>query len=291
MPRHPPVPTRRTRTSTPKRPRLTDAQLAANRANAQESTGPRTAAGKARSSANAVSFGLFSARGFVRPEEAALWEDFRAGVLAELCPESLLEESFAQEILHGMWRLRRCALAEESLASAADPQESGQASVDRARAQAASTVRRATAELRRLQTERSLRPELGATKGLVSSDARVRILGADARRRLLARCVHSLGHFETMLHDADKKVAQAFQSLARTTAAKNPPTTKRTHSPGRNAPCPCGSRLKFKRCCASKHHLAKAPPPPTRDSKQTQHPANEISGIDDIPVWDQPTER
>ena len=30
------------------------------------------------------------------------------------------------------------------------------------------------------------------------------------------------------------------------------------HKIGRNAPCPCGSHLKFKRCCLGKPHLARA---------------------------------
>jgi hypothetical protein len=30
--------------------------------------------------------------------------------------------------------------------------------------------------------------------------------------------------------------------------------------PGRNAPCPCGSGLKFKRCCAPRSPLSAAPP-------------------------------
>ena len=35
---------------------------------------------------------------------------------------------------------------------------------------------------------------------------------------------------------------------------KTPPQNepKFTHRPGRNTPCPCGSGLKFKRCCISK---------------------------------------
>jgi hypothetical protein len=38
----------------------TEKQIAANRANAQESTGPRTAVGKAASSANALKSGIYA---------------------------------------------------------------------------------------------------------------------------------------------------------------------------------------------------------------------------------------
>ena len=52
---------------------LNPAQLAANRANAQFSTGPRTPEGKARVSRNAVKHGLNSSKLFVRAGEP---EDF-----------------------------------------------------------------------------------------------------------------------------------------------------------------------------------------------------------------------
>ena len=39
----------------------TEAQTAANRRNAESSTGPRTKEGKSRSSRNAVTFGIYSA--------------------------------------------------------------------------------------------------------------------------------------------------------------------------------------------------------------------------------------
>jgi hypothetical protein len=35
--------------------------------------------------------------------------------------------------------------------------------------------------------------------------------------------------------------------------------TTRTDNPGRNAPCPCGSGKKFKRCCALRDQTAAAP--------------------------------
>ncbi len=35
----------------------------------------------------------------------------------------------------------------------------------------------------------------------------------------------------------------------------NPPG-KSDHQPARNAPCPCGSGLKYKRCCGAEHHVA-----------------------------------
>jgi len=95
----------------------TIAQINANQINAQASTGPRTVEGKARSAANAVSFGLFSSRGLVRPEEIEEHDQLRAGLAEELKPDTILEHAMAAQILHAMWRLRRCAQVEETLAA------------------------------------------------------------------------------------------------------------------------------------------------------------------------------
>lgn len=90
----------------------TVAQLHANRANATKSTGPRTLAGKARSSGNALRHGVRATRMFVDQEEAAGF----AAMLSELC-ETLgalgaLEEALVERIAMCIWRQRRLAVAE-----------------------------------------------------------------------------------------------------------------------------------------------------------------------------------
>ncbi len=52
----------------------TEAQINANRQNAQKSTGPRTAEGKAVVSQNAVKHGLFAAEAVIRIENPADYE-------------------------------------------------------------------------------------------------------------------------------------------------------------------------------------------------------------------------
>ncbi len=152
----------------------TTKQTEANRRNAQASTGPRTEAGKAASSQNACKLHLFSTRNFVLPHEEAEYNELTTALWDRLNPQDALEGAYAIEILRATWRLRRCANVEADLVEKAftiaekrqeDPADATlyaslneiQTSVDRA--QALGILNRATAELRRLQTERRLRVE------------------------------------------------------------------------------------------------------------------------------------
>ena len=56
------------------------AQIAANIQNAQSSTGPRTAEGKAASAKNSVIHGLFSGD-FIRPGEETIYATLRTEIL------------------------------------------------------------------------------------------------------------------------------------------------------------------------------------------------------------------
>ena len=114
--------------------------------------------------ANALKDGLFARRDFVRPVEIAEYDEFRGALLEELSPQTVLEQSYADEIVTAHWRLRRCRMIESALAAAcgddfllSPEDEQRQKSVDRARAQSQNALRKATAELRALQTERSTR--------------------------------------------------------------------------------------------------------------------------------------
>src|SRR5271163_2879612 len=156
---------------------LSDAQHAANQANAAFSTGPRTEPGKARSSRNALTFGLFTLNDFVRENEAEQYTKICTSLWTELTPEGTVEEVLTTELISSTWRLRRCRMVEEDLAgfTIIDPMqnpetEKQQKSVDRARAQSHSIFHRCLAALRKVQTERGIRnqifPESGPPEGL-----------------------------------------------------------------------------------------------------------------------------
>jgi hypothetical protein len=93
----------------------TPAQIAANRHNARKSTGPRTAAGKAVSSRNALRHGLAARAAIVLGEDPADLQRFRAELRAALAPKDGREELLAETAAEAAWRLRRVWRAEAAL--------------------------------------------------------------------------------------------------------------------------------------------------------------------------------
>jgi hypothetical protein len=92
-----------------------DRQIAANRLNAKRSTGPRTLAGKAKVSVNAMKHGL-TGRDVVLPgENAEDFDTFRSDLVTSLNPQSVLESLLAEKIVADGWRLRRVAIFEATL--------------------------------------------------------------------------------------------------------------------------------------------------------------------------------
>ena len=151
---------------------LSDAQLAANKANAAFSTGPRTEPGKAKSSRNALTFGLFTLNDFVRENESEDYTKICTSLWTELSPEGTVEEFLTSELMSATWRLRRCRMVEEDLAEITIPDpdqkdpmqnpetQKQQKSVDRARAQSHSIFHRCLNALRKVQTERGIRNQI-----------------------------------------------------------------------------------------------------------------------------------
>jgi len=84
-----------------------DAQIRANRLNAQKSTGPRTAAGKAVVAQNAVRHGLLAEQVVIRGEDPGQFEFYRAQMLEEMAPAGTMESMLAERAVGLAWRLRR----------------------------------------------------------------------------------------------------------------------------------------------------------------------------------------
>jgi hypothetical protein len=193
------------------------AQISANIANAQLSTGPRTDGGKTACSKNATTHGLFTAADFIKPGEEPIYAELRHALLNELAPQGILENTLVDEIRRATWRLRRCGEVEAGLAEPFkpgahlhDPMETPhphaekiQKSVDRARSQAHRLLHKCTAELRKLQATRRAQQPVTPAVSITRT---------------------------------------AMQPLGLNCKPHSTPTP-------RNADCPCGSHLKYKRCC------------------------------------------
>jgi hypothetical protein len=159
----------------------TQAQIDANRQNAKASTGTRTEETKAKSARNSQKFGLFATNSCVQPHEREEYDTFCAALWADLAPLGSVEEVTAAEFVRGAWRLRRCAMAEETLGEQAaraqlyknrmahadhptvDPVNYSdllptQNAIDRARTSAQNGMRRAKADLDKLQAARAAKP-------------------------------------------------------------------------------------------------------------------------------------
>jgi len=96
----------------------TPKQTAANRRNAEKSTGPRTPAGKAVTRLNALRHGA-TAETVVIPflEDAETWEEHRQGILSSLSPVGHLESILAARVAVLLWRLGRASRYEREMIS------------------------------------------------------------------------------------------------------------------------------------------------------------------------------
>ena len=93
----------------------TQAQLLANRHNAQKSTGPRTAEGKATSAENATKHGLFARKDVVISENQTEFDALREEMLTEMAPAGAMETILAERIVSLTWRLRRAAQMQDEV--------------------------------------------------------------------------------------------------------------------------------------------------------------------------------
>ena len=222
------------------------------------SAGPKTEAGKAKSSRNSIRTGLYAARDFVRPEEEEYAQTL-IKLMDELNPENSVEQTFATEIMGATWRLRRCRLVEEAFGLiedlTVDPMidertEKQQKSVDRARAQSHLILRRSLDELRKLQKGRTIPETPKAPPTSDAAPAGMDALTALAEHQLAQRYRESgLSSFCSPVSPAAPPAASSFCNpvgqvpdlpSTKPAAPKNTP---------RNAPCPCRSGAKYKKCC------------------------------------------
>jgi SEC-C motif len=159
--------------------------------------------------------------------------------------------------------LHSCAVAEAE--DGANP--ATQASVDRARASAQASLRRLLNDLRQFQSDRWLRAEVlrdGFNEQSIGiADAHRVIKGLSDNERLKSQFIMAPIGIDPVNHNAppaepaatiQTQSPPAIPSRDREGAvppAIPTPVPIRTAAPAipRNAPCPCNSGLKYKRCC------------------------------------------
>lgn len=83
---------------------MTAAKLAANRTNAQSSTGPQDTR---RTRFNGMQHGLTSRQNVIPGESQQQYETFHQELLADLDPQSALENTLAERTIAAAWRLQR----------------------------------------------------------------------------------------------------------------------------------------------------------------------------------------
>ena len=77
-------------------------------------TGPRTAAGKQRSSRNSVKYGIFAKAVLLRGEPRAGYESLLAGLQKDLQPQGTLETALVENLAAVLWRKQRLVHAESA---------------------------------------------------------------------------------------------------------------------------------------------------------------------------------
>jgi hypothetical protein len=111
-----------------------------NRANSQLSTGPKTEAGKQRSSLNALSHGLTSQIVVMPTEDQQVYQLHLKSFTDEYDPQGVTESHLVQAVADTAWRLNRVAVLETNLLTlaAANPLDDAPAQVLNAMALVAS---------------------------------------------------------------------------------------------------------------------------------------------------------
>src|SRR5580704_9351672 len=93
---------------------ISEAQLEANRLNAQKSTGPATEEGKKRSALNGMRHGLTGAAFIMTDEDRKAWDAFSQPFIEALKPGNMVERQFAHLIAQDHFRLNRIRAIEEN---------------------------------------------------------------------------------------------------------------------------------------------------------------------------------
>ncbi len=131
---------------------ISEKQLAANRRNAQRSTGPRTDEGKKASALNARRHNLTGQVTAMTDADRIMHDAFSASIVENLAPEGAMETQLAQRIATDSWRLNRASAIEDNLFALGHNAKSDEIETEDPEIHAALTAAKVfTAESRQLQ--------------------------------------------------------------------------------------------------------------------------------------------
>lgn len=224
---------------------VSERKIEANRQNAALSTGPTSAEGKVTSSANAISHGLTSRHPVLSNEDPADYEVFVQNYRDEYRPNNPLARARVTELADLRWRLRRVPVLETQLLN----REMRAISQEEENANLHSNEILAIAFERLI--ERKVIQNLFAQEGrLYGRAVKIEKLLALIERAVQRRLPESM---IPILRPKQQQptapvVTQPELPVASNPILKNEPIHIE-RAPGRNESCPCGSGIKFKRCC------------------------------------------
>ena len=133
--------------------RITDhdaARTARNRANAAHSTGPKTVAGKKRSSLNAYRHGLTGQTIILPAEDLDAYTAFTRTFFDDYKPVGIREKQLVQSLADTSWRLNRCAALEHNLIGLGFDEHQNSISTEHPEAHAALVITEAMREQNRM---------------------------------------------------------------------------------------------------------------------------------------------
>jgi hypothetical protein len=249
----------------------TEAQMKANQANAQHSQGPTTEAGAARSSQNAVRHGFTGRTLVLHPEEVESYEEHVASYLDDYQPANHSQNPLVRQLADLDYSLHQISIEESNIVthmngiSSLPPDPANPNTIvtlltpysrllntlslyETRRRRASKSVAQELEALQKFDREKHAKDLSEATKLYKAYKAKGILLDPQE-----FGFVCSLAEIEAAAA-AEPDLASFVPTPEAPISAQSSTTPKQqpirvTPQPGRNAPCSCGSGMKFKRCC------------------------------------------
>jgi len=230
----------------------TQAQIAANQANAQLSTGPRSADGKARSSKNNLRYGFRSQSVLLPGDDPAEYEALLQELSGHFSARDLSEQRMVREMADAEWRLRRTRQYQEELLTlkieelAQSRPDSSPIALQALAYDALLNESRSFAQFLRYETKYERQYNNSYNQWCSYRDGMTRKKNRDAETDFMSYVTPPTPTAARLM-----PVNRTDEPNPAPAAAPENVTDEPNFAPQitRNASCPCGSGEKYKRCC------------------------------------------